>query len=66
MERSFSKSAPEFIEKKLEERNLRHQKQTERYLVEPNIKEGKGGLRDLQTFIGFQNIFIKFQIKKLN
>ena len=28
----------------------RHQRQGEsRYLVEPNIKEGKGGLRDLQT-----------------
>ena len=40
----FEKSAPEFIEKKLEERNLRHKKQgSERYLLEPNIKEGKGG-----------------------
>ena len=29
---------------------MRHARQGEsRYLVEPNIKEGKGGLRDLQT-----------------
>ena len=35
----FEKSASEFIERKLEERNLRHKKQgSERYLLEPNIK----------------------------
>ena len=35
---------------KLAERDERHERQGEsRYLVEPNIKEGKGGLRDLQT-----------------
>ena len=40
----------DFVEAKLAERDLRHVKQGEsRYLVEPNIKEGKGGLRDLQT-----------------
>ncbi len=40
----------EFVEAKLEERDKRHLRQGEsRYLVEPNIKEGKGGLRDLQT-----------------
>src|SRR6202000_2933554 len=34
----------------LMERSIRHERQGEsRYLVEPNIKEGKGGLRDLQT-----------------
>ncbi len=43
-------SGPEFVEAKLAEREVRHRKQGEsRYLVEPNIKEGKGGLRDLQT-----------------
>ncbi|MEP4770236.1 MAG: [protein-PII] uridylyltransferase [Roseibium sp.] len=43
-------SSSEFIGAKLEERDDRHQKQgTSRYLVEPNIKEGKGGLRDLNT-----------------
>src|SRR6202012_2691550 len=40
----------DFVEAKLAERDLRHERQGEsRYLVEPNIKEGKGGLRDLQT-----------------
>lgn len=39
-----------FIADKLGERDRRHLKQGDsRYLVEPNIKEGKGGLRDLQT-----------------
>jgi [protein-PII] uridylyltransferase len=39
-----------FVEAKLAERDDRHARQGEsRYLVEPNIKEGKGGLRDLQT-----------------
>jgi [protein-PII] uridylyltransferase len=40
----------DFVEAKLRERDERHVHQGEtRYLVEPNIKEGKGGLRDLQT-----------------
>jgi [protein-PII] uridylyltransferase len=40
----------DFVEAKLAERDSRHERQGEsRYLVEPNIKEGKGGLRDLQT-----------------
>ena len=40
----------DFVEAKLAERDARHASQGEsRYLVEPNIKEGKGGLRDLQT-----------------
>ncbi len=40
----------DFVNAKLAERDQRHQRQGEsRYLVEPNIKEGKGGLRDLQT-----------------
>ena len=40
----------DFVEAKLTERSIRHQRQGEsRYLVEPNIKVGKGGLRDLQT-----------------
>jgi [protein-PII] uridylyltransferase len=43
-------SGRDFVEAKLGERDQRHQRQGEsRYLVEPNIKEGKGGLRDLQT-----------------
>src|SRR6266478_1617550 len=40
----------DFVEAKLAERDERHKHQGEsRYLVEPNIKDGKGGLRDLQT-----------------
>jgi len=43
-------SGQDFVESKLAERDDRHRHQGEsRYLVEPNIKEGKGGLRDLQT-----------------
>jgi [protein-PII] uridylyltransferase len=43
-------SGPDYVQAKLAERDERHQRGGEsRYLVEPNIKEGKGGLRDLQT-----------------
>ncbi|KEJ89079.1 [protein-PII] uridylyltransferase [Sulfitobacter donghicola] len=45
----FSGSGREFIEAKLAERDARHLKQGQRYVVEPNVKEGKGGLRDLQS-----------------
>ena len=39
-----------FIAAKLEERDVRHQKTgAVRYRVEPNVKDGKGGLRDLNT-----------------
>ena len=40
----------EFVEAKLAERAARHSKVGgSRYVLEPNIKEGKGGLRDLHT-----------------
>jgi [protein-PII] uridylyltransferase len=43
-------TGPEFAQAKLEEREVRLKKAgTSRYLVEPNVKEGKGGLRDLNT-----------------
>jgi [protein-PII] uridylyltransferase len=46
----FRNTAPDFIEAKLAERAERHAKQGgQRYMLEPNVKEGKGGLRDLQT-----------------
>ncbi|SFL45174.1 UTP--GlnB (protein PII) uridylyltransferase, GlnD [Shimia aestuarii] len=45
----FTGTEREFIEAKLSEREARHLKQGERYVVEPNVKEGKGGLRDLQS-----------------
>ena len=43
-------SGPDFVEAKLAERDERHQRTGDsRYVLEPNIKEGKGGLRDLHT-----------------
>jgi [protein-PII] uridylyltransferase len=46
----FSHSAPAFIEAKLAETEARHARHGgQRYVLEPNVKEGKGGLRDLQT-----------------
>ncbi|WP_019906390.1 [protein-PII] uridylyltransferase [Methylobacterium sp. 77] len=43
-------TAPEFVEAKLRERDTRVSKSgASRYLVEPNVKDGKGGLRDLNT-----------------
>jgi [protein-PII] uridylyltransferase len=45
----FKGSGREFVEAKLAERETRHRKQGQRYMVEPNVKEGKGGLRDLQS-----------------
>jgi len=45
----FSGTGTDFIEAKLEERDRRHEKQGQRYVVEPNVKEGKGGLRDLHS-----------------
>ena len=43
-------TGPDFVEAKLAERDERHDRMgNSRYVLEPNIKEGKGGLRDLQT-----------------
>ncbi|WPZ03800.1 [protein-PII] uridylyltransferase [Blastomonas marina] len=40
----------DYVAEKLAERNARHERMGDsRYVVEPNVKEGKGGLRDLQT-----------------
>ncbi len=39
-----------FVSEKLAERDERHKRMGDsRYVVEPNVKEGKGGLRDLHT-----------------
>lgn len=39
-----------FVETKLAERDVRHEKWVDsRFVLEPHLKEGKGGLRDLQT-----------------
>jgi [protein-PII] uridylyltransferase len=46
----FKNTGREFIEAKLAERAERHKRQGgQRYVLEPNVKEAKGGLRDLQT-----------------
>jgi len=43
-------TAAEFVGAKLAERDQRHVKMGDsRYVVEPNVKDGKGGLRDLHT-----------------
>ncbi len=43
-------TAREFVTAKLGERDERHRRAGQsRYLVEPNVKDGKGGLRDLHT-----------------
>jgi [protein-PII] uridylyltransferase len=55
LEKRFDKevvatSAPAFVDAKLKERDARVAKAgASRYLVEPNVKDGKGGLRDLNT-----------------
>lgn len=46
----FRNTGPQFIDAKLTERAERHKRQGgQRYVLEPNVKEAKGGLRDLQT-----------------
>ncbi|WP_156680013.1 [protein-PII] uridylyltransferase [Sphingomonas profundi] len=43
-------TARTFVIEKLAERDARHKRMGDsRYVVEPNLKEGKGGLRDLHT-----------------
>ena len=45
-----SDTARTFIAEKLAERDARHKRMGDtRYVVEPNVKEGKGGLRDLHA-----------------
>ncbi|CCG06696.1 [protein-PII] uridylyltransferase [Pararhodospirillum photometricum] len=45
-------SGADFIEAKLAERDERHARMGDsRYVLEPNIKDGKGGLRDLHTLL---------------
>ena len=49
-------SSSNFIQAKLDEREERQQKAGQsRYLVEPNIKNGKGGLRDLESLSWMTN-----------
>ena len=51
-----SSSTRDFIDAKMVERDERHRRSGDaRYRVEPNIKDGKGGLRDLHTLHWLSN-----------
>jgi [protein-PII] uridylyltransferase len=53
-------TGPQFIAAKLAERDERHRKSGDtRYLVEPNVKEGKGGLRDLHTLFWISKYYYR-------
>ena len=60
-ENLFKGTAKEFISAKLKEREQRHEKHGQRYMVEPNVKEGKGGLRDLQSLYWIAKYVYKTQ-----
>ena len=50
----------EYVQAKLAERDERHRKAGEsRYVVEPNVKDGKGGLRDLHTLFWIGKYFYR-------
>jgi len=54
------KTGPEFIAAKMAERDERHRQMgNTRYVVEPNIKDGKGGLRDLHTLFWIGKYFYR-------
>ena len=55
----FAGNGRDFIEAKLAERDSRHLKQGQRYVVEPNVKEGKGGLRDLHSLFWIAKFIYK-------
>ena len=57
----FEGTAKDFISEKLKERERRHEKHGQRYMVEPNVKEGKGGLRDLQSLYWIAKYVYKTQ-----
>ena len=54
------RTGPEFIAAKMAERDERHRLiGNTRYVVEPNVKEGKGGLRDLLTLFWIGKYFYR-------
>ena len=54
-----------FVHEKLQESELRHNKfGGSRYVVEPNVKDGKGGLRDIHT-VGWISKFV-FEIDSIS
>ena len=55
-------TATEFIAAKLAERDDRHRRHgNSRYLVEPDLKDGKGGLRDLHTLFWIGKYFYQVE-----
>jgi [protein-PII] uridylyltransferase len=61
-------TAAQFVAAKLKERDERQQRAgASRYMVEPNVKEGKGGLRDLNTLFWIaQYLHPIAQVDKIN
>ena len=58
-------TGPEFVAAKLNEREERHRRVGQsRYLVEPNVKEGKGGLRDLHTLFWIAKYVYRIQRRR--
>ena len=56
------RTGPEFIAAKMAERDERHRQMgNTRYVVEPNVKDGKGGLRDLNALFWIGKYF--YQVK---
>jgi [protein-PII] uridylyltransferase len=52
----------DYVEAKLAERNERHQHMGDsRYVLEPNVKDGKGGLRDLHTLFWIAKYFYRVE-----
>ncbi len=60
-----STTAKEFIADKLAEQDARHIKSgSSRYRVEPNVKDGKGGQRDLHTMYWISKYFYRVRTQK--
>src|SRR6185312_11917161 len=58
------KTGPEFIVAKMAEREERHRQMgNTRYVVEPNIKDGKGGLCDLHVLTGRADEKLTFEVQ---
>lgn len=57
----LTKSSDKFIKEKISDMKIRRDKYGSTvYLLEPNIKEGEGGLRDLQTAMWVARVKFKF------
>ncbi len=57
IEKIQKKRRTKYVNEKLAERDQRHQRLGDtRYVLEPNIKDGKGGLRDYQTLFWITDV----------